>query len=141
MTTPTVNLGSVLPQATREPAKPTDAKPANAMSDVGQLRKESVDDVASSSAASVVQKQAESDENEQRAELNEALERISLLDRRLSFSVDESSGKSVFIIRDAQTSEVLKQFPSEEMLNVARRLEEHLQSSGDGAGVLHVDKA
>ncbi|MFT5174478.1 MAG: flagellar protein FlaG, partial [Gammaproteobacteria bacterium] len=81
------------------------------------------------------------DAHMQRVQLNEALARVSRLDQRLSFRVDESSGKSVVIVRDAHTSEVIKQYPSEEMLDVARRLEEYLQQSGDGAGLLHADDA
>lgn len=78
---------------------------------------------------------------QQREKIDEAIERASQLDHRLSFQVDEQSGKSVVVVRDAQTSEILKQFPSEQMLNVARRLEEHLDKAGDGAGVLHADEA
>jgi flagellar protein FlaG len=77
----------------------------------------------------------------QRQELNAILERVARLDHRLSFTVDEASGKSVVVVRDARTSEVLKQFPSEEMLNVARRLEEHLSKQSSMTGVLHTDEA
>ena len=78
---------------------------------------------------------------ELRKELDAALERIAARDTRLSFQVDDDSGRTVITIRDASTSEVLKQIPSEEMLNVARRLEAHLSESGDGTGVLHADEA
>ena len=69
------------------------------------------------------------------------LERIAAKDTRLSFQVDDHSGRTVITIRDAITSEVLKQIPSEEMLNVARRLEAHLSESADGSGVLLADEA
>ena len=78
---------------------------------------------------------------ELRKELDAALERLASKDTRLSFQVDDDSGRTVITVRDATTSEVLKQIPSEEMLNVARRLEAHLSESGDGSGVLHADEA
>lgn len=76
-----------------------------------------------------------------RKELDATLERIAAKDTRLSFKVDDDSGRTVITVRDASTSEVLKQIPSEEMLEIARRLEAHLDQSGDGSGLLLADEA
>lgn len=61
------------------------------------------------------------------AELNEALERVrealAPVARNLQFSVDDDTGKTVVRIIDSSTDEVIKQFPSEEMLAIARSID------------------
>lgn len=41
----------------------------------------------------------------------------------LSFSVDDSTGKTLVRISDAQTGEMIRQIPSEELLEIARSLD------------------
>lgn len=43
----------------------------------------------------------------------------------LSFRIDEDTGKEVVTIYDAKTGDTLRQFPSEDMLEVLKRLSEH----------------
>ncbi len=38
------------------------------------------------------------------------------LNRSLQFTVDEESGDSIVTVRDAKTEEIIRQFPSEELL-------------------------
>ena len=61
------------------------------------------------------------------AELNEALERVrealAPVARNLQFSVDDDTGKTVVRIIDSSTNEVIKQFPSEEMLAISRSID------------------
>ncbi|HND36576.1 MAG TPA: flagellar protein FlaG [Nitrosomonas sp.] len=52
----------------------------------------------------------------------------------LQFSIDEETGKTVVKIMDAQTQEVIRQFPSEEAISIARAL-------GKIEGLLFHDKA
>ena len=44
------------------------------------------------------------------------------LQRNLQFTVDEESGKDVVTVIDSQSEEVIRQIPSEEALELARRL-------------------
>jgi len=44
--------------------------------------------------------------------------------RNLSFHVDEGSGRMVITVLDAATSEVVRQIPSDEVLALARALED-----------------
>jgi flagellar protein FlaG len=46
------------------------------------------------------------------------------LQRSLLFTVDEASGKDVVTVLDSETDEVIRQYPSEEILAIARRLAE-----------------
>jgi len=41
----------------------------------------------------------------------------------LAFSIDESTGKTFVRITDAETGEMIRQIPSEEMLDIARSLD------------------
>lgn len=41
----------------------------------------------------------------------------------LAFSIDDSTGKTIVRITDAQTGEMIRQIPSEEMLEIARSLD------------------
>lgn len=41
----------------------------------------------------------------------------------LLFSVDDDTGKTVVRVADAQTGEIIRQIPSEEMLEIARSLD------------------
>lgn len=52
----------------------------------------------------------------------------------LKFSIDEETGKTIVRIMDAQTQEVIRQFPSEEAISIARAL-------GKIEGLLFHDKA
>ena len=55
--------------------------------------------------------------------------------RNLLFSVDEDSGRTVVKVVDRQTQEVIKQFPSEEMIALAKALEE-MRDAQDISGLL-----
>lgn len=49
---------------------------------------------------------------------------IQVARRDLVFSVDERTGQTVVTVVDAQTQEVIRQIPSEEVLAIAARLDE-----------------
>lgn len=72
------------------------------------------------------------------AEVKEAVNQIQhftqTLAPNLKFSIDEETGKTVVKIMDAQTQEIIRQFPSEEAISIARAL-------GKIEGLLFHDKA
>lgn len=51
-----------------------------------------------------------------------AREQVRSTNSNLQFSIDEESGKTVVRVLDGATNEVIRQFPSEEMLAIARNL-------------------
>ena len=57
-----------------------------------------------------------------------AVERINdhmqTIHRTLQFTVDEASGRDVVTVTDTATEEVIRQYPSDEILAIARRLAE-----------------
>lgn len=62
-----------------------------------------------------------------RAELDKAVKAVNdfvgSVNNSLNFSVDDSTGKTIVKVIDSSTKEVLKQFPSEEMLSIAKALD------------------
>lgn len=54
------------------------------------------------------------------------------LGRDLSFSVDNDSGRTIIKVMDSETDEVIRQIPSEEVLNLAQYLQDvsDLNSTG-----------
>lgn len=54
--------------------------------------------------------------------------------KNLKFSIDEDTGKTVVKILDSQTQEVIRQFPTEEAISIARSLDKV-------QGLLFSDKA
>ena len=65
--------------------------------------------------------------------LQEAINRVSRftqnLQRDLQFRVDELTGKQVVTVIDSETQEVIRQIPSEEMLELSHNLEQ-LRANG-----------
>lgn len=70
--------------------------------------------------ASVVSVAAEADSSEVAKSLNSAAR---LNSTALEFSVDEATHSQVVIVRDAESGEVILQYPSEEALRMIRNLE------------------
>lgn len=60
-------------------------------------------------------------------EINQALEIVSNFmhnsNKQVEFSKDNSSGKTVIIITDKETQEVINQFPSEKIISMAKRIQ------------------
>ena len=50
-------------------------------------------------------------------------EHIQQINNELHISVDEESGKTVFKVIDSETAKIIRQIPSEELLSLARHLE------------------
>ena len=72
------------------------------------------------------------------AEIQQAVDKIqSFTDntaKNLKFSVDEDTGKTVVKVQDSQTLEIIRQFPTEEAISIARTLDKM-------QGLLFSDKA
>ena len=73
------------------------------------------------------------------SELNSFVQNIQ---RGIQFSVDEDSGHSVITVTDRETGDVIRTFPSEEMLAISAQLNENLAMQDDaGRGLLVNAKA
>lgn len=74
------------------------------------------------------QQNASEQQSRGQAQVEEAVSRINEFvqnqQRTIRFSIDETSGKDVVTVLDQRTDEVIRQIPREEILVVARRLQE-----------------
>ena len=70
------------------------------------------------------------------SELSNAMQSVQ---RNLNFSIDEDSGQTVVKVIDSSSNEVIRQFPSEEALALARRMRE--SDSSEISGLLLQSKA
>jgi len=64
---------------------------------------------------------SEEDVREKVADLNQYMQN---LNRSLQFSVDEGSGQTVIQVIDSETEELVRQIPSQELIDVKNTLEE-----------------
>lgn len=69
------------------------------------------------------------------AEINEFVQNIQ---RSVHFSVDDESGKTVIRVVDRETNELIRQIPTEEVLNIARSLEEQITANKSEGIILRV---
>lgn len=76
--------------------------------------------VAESSIAPIAQPSAKQLQ-EAVSKLNDYVQNIR---RNLSFSIDESTGRTVVKVYDAATDELIRQMPSEETLRIAKTIQE-----------------
>mgnify|MGYP000358963720 CR=1 FL=1 len=64
-------------------------------------------------------------------------EQVQSIQRDLVFSIDEESGREVVTIKDSNSDKVIRQIPSEEMLQLARNLNEQLDA-GDNVKAVNL---
>jgi flagellar protein FlaG len=77
--------------------------------------------------------------------LSDVSDAVQSISRRLEFRIDDNSGRTVITVRDSETQEVIRQIPSEQLLDVAARIEEIKQdrntdSSVEAQGILFTSK-
>ena len=65
--------------------------------------------------------------------MHQMQDHVQSIERDLDFRVDEESGRTVITVTDPETEEVIRQIPSEEVLNVMHHLRE-------GGGLLMEEK-
>ncbi len=61
-------------------------------------------------------------------------DQVQTVQRSLQFSVDEDTGKQIVTVRDANTNDVIRQLPSEEALELSKRMMEK-EKSGNNANI------
>jgi len=87
------------------------------------------EDILSPVVVNVVDEQQEQQAQQPEEDVHVAVSQINdyvqNLQRNLQFTVDEVTGKDVVTIIDSESKEVIRQLPSEEALELARRLQEN----------------
>ena len=84
---------------------------------------------ASEQAEQIKQQSKPENAGKEAKRLSEELQRrVGGADSQLQFSVDESTGESVIKVMDKATNEMIRQIPSEEMLQIAKALDRFQES-------------
>ena len=83
--------------------------------------------------------QQESKQSVDQTQLREAVSQINSfvqsVQRDLSFSMDEGSGRTIIKVIDSESGKLVRQIPSEEVLALASYLQNMKQESADGGSV------
>jgi len=109
-------------ESTRSISVPRETKRSDKLSEqvseqVKERQAESIE------AAKKLAKDREHVSEEQRAKMMEQMQEfISSINKGLSFRVDQESGRDVVTIYEADSGDVIRQIPEEDMLEVLRRL-------------------
>jgi len=104
------------------------------------------ENIASAQSIDLVKKAQEAEKAKEEAaqptqeELNDAIEVIAdfmnLATRNVNFYQDDESEKTVIKVFDAESKELIKQFPSEEVLEIAQKISQLRQDVGIKTGIL-----
>ncbi|QHJ13563.1 hypothetical protein FX988_03829 [Paraglaciecola mesophila] len=67
--------------------------------------------------------------------ISEVNEFVQTRNKQLNFSVDDDSGKQVVKVTDSDSGDVIRQIPTEEVLNLSRRIKELQMDVGSAVGM------
>lgn len=93
-------------------------------------------DVAEQAAERRVSQQREEEVEALRNKVEELNQNAQSVRRSLRFDVDDNTGITVITVRDRDTDEVIRQIPSEDLLELARYFAEANESTGESKGLL-----
>ncbi|BCL70716.1 Protein flaG [Vibrio nigripulchritudo MADA3029] len=99
-----------------------DASSANAQKRAEIKEVDPRDVIQNESAQSFSEERTKINAAELEKRIDEVNDFISSLNKGLSFKFDDESGRRVVTVFDADTGDIIKQIPSEEMLEILRRL-------------------
>ena len=103
-----------------------------------------VDRIAEAEQVAAEEQSQAVDEQSSAGDLTDAIETVSSFIepqiRNVNFTQDDSSGQTVIKVFDAQSRELIKQFPSDEILELAERIKGLQDEVVDRTGILIDDK-
>lgn len=93
-----------------------------AAAEVRQARTTQLSDAATVQTQQAVKQTEQAEANRQQVEeaVKSVNEFIKPLNNSLQFNIDDDTGKTVVKVVDMSTKEIIRQFPSEEMLSIAK---------------------
>jgi len=122
-----VNLQSVSPETVNRPSaalRQTQIAKDNQSDTIG----ESVQQSPKARQSLAVQQQETAEARQNLAEAKEIVvqlkEQVQSVSRQLEFRVDENSGRTLIKVTDRETGELIREIPSEEMVELGQRLRE-----------------
>jgi len=117
------SLGSDLQRTSETAAKPMALDRENKSTNTEEI------ELASSRgqiSSQVSRAKADNETSEGKTALEEAAKKVEYFlqtqNRDLTFSIDENTNRTVVIVKDSQSDEIIRQIPSEEVLELAERI-------------------
>lgn len=118
----TVSFPTALAPSVRSSVSPQ----ATSTSDTNQITSQAVTgtaDVPQSTPSALQQESPFASPADIAQALDEVQSAIKTITNELQFSIDDDTGKTVVKVVDTSTNEVIKQFPSEELLRISKALD------------------
>lgn len=129
LTARTLLQGSASAQSRSEDIKASESLPPLDKLMVSDSVQASRGSLAPGNSLQAAQKVPESLSNEDMEALVDSINNmLENLDNFMRFQKDELTGRHIYSLVDGDSNEVIKQFPSEEFLDVSRRLVEYLEA-------------
>lgn len=142
MTTDYTNIGTLatpIAQSRQLPPVKT-ANTGNKSDNVVRIDFQRRQEAAEGSKAEAAKKEISDASNEAVVELNNSKQVVS---RNLEFHIDDDSGKTVITVRDSQSQKVIRQIPSDQLLEISSKLKDLQESNTDtnsAKGILFTSK-
>lgn len=118
-----MNISSINNTPSLPASSQTTAEPG--LADVRQARVAQISDATTAQTAVAVDRPQSAETSRQQVE--EAVKAVNdflkPLNNSLQFNIDDETGKTVVKVIDSSTQEVIRQFPSEEMLTIAKAID------------------
>ena len=112
-----MNISSVSISGTAVPLAPQESAPTPQSAAVSSLQTQSAEPTVAMPVAAPAQAVVEQ-------AVEKVKQHIEMTNSTLDFSIDEDSGKTIVRITDRATGDLIRQVPSEEMLQIARSLDQ-----------------
>lgn len=119
---------------------PKSVEPASSGNELPPVSKSAAEKKGSEVATHAVDQRSKEVDVEQTKKAVENLNEVAVsLQRDLNFKMDDDTGKSIITVTDSVTKEVIRQIPSVEIVELAKKLQSMMQSVPTSSGEAKVD--
>ena len=144
MTTEITSLITVRAQASLKSQLPTVTNRSESLSqpqpdNIVRIDIDKRQDIANIDTATNKQTQSVEGSKSQQSDIRETVQELNvtpqLVSRNLEFRVDSDSGRTVITVRDTETQEVIRQIPSEQLLEISGKLKQLMETKQEDNSV------
>jgi len=150
MTTDNTNISKMRlaqPSVRRLPPVTNSNRPENNSDNIVRVNFSQRQEVAGTNKTSAAEVKVSAENNQTEGEIKKSIVELNsstqLISRNLEFHIDKESGKTVITVLDTDSNEVIRQIPSEQLLEISSRiskLQENNMQDSQAAGILFISK-
>ena len=119
----------------RQPAVPINSVQQENIIPLDSASRQTIASSVTSAAANQQQSSNQDRSVDLSASVNELNRAVQTIERKLEFRVDDNSGRTVITVRDSYSDEVIRQIPSDQLLQLSARLQEIESDKSSNPGV------